>query len=322
MLETIVRAAGRELGEFWDELVACAAGPTPSDDRLVARNLATDPRLNDPGFAAGLSAQARADIATLFGQWRASTGAAGGVHAGYAAVSTTGAGEPIGSPAAAYRRLWMLGYDTAGLCASHCGRWVGFLSFRPGAISAAVDNREVGDLYRADPAIVTGSVVGACRRKELLWVACLHSLAATIAACPPAPNGGRVFDPLRDLLGLEWFRARQIVIGVEVTIDAGEPLARVPCFFDSCGYRYFRPATPARLADRTGGTCPIDDPGGEGAAELVVWAGADPPPAHVAAGAGGRGPVGLTLLPDRAGGLALFAVATDFDPDDYVARRG
>jgi len=310
MLENIIQSGNPAIDRLLKALEA-------SDllDRLLLRNLRSDLRLNDKGFDAD---DVRGNIVTFFARWLArydNLASSPRTFCGaYSAVVDEDNKVPDDAPDWMYRRLFLLGYDTRRLHPALGGRWVGFMKYRPSSEDTiAKRNRNIGRDQ------VEASIRGTCRYKKFLWVASHESLRDTIAQCEVEGDLLR-FDALRDCLGLNWTNKWDVIVGVVFDLEVGEPLARVPSFFDACGYPFFRPASPDWFEQYgCGSTCPINAPHTTGVGELVVWVGDNDPPSHT--GVTGSMRDDWSVLEDGNGNPLLFTVRTNPDLDSYILRR-
>jgi hypothetical protein len=292
--------------EMWAALDQSAQ--SADQDRFLFANLVKDLRLNDAGFAV-FSTAVHPDIVDLFTLWYREYGNQPVGERPF--VDAYGRALKIRD---SYRSLWLLGFPNLGMPEAHCGGWVSFFKFRARSgkdISVRVTEEAAAAFIREE-----------CKRKRMVWVACLNTLRMYIEQAPPAPNGYRDFDALGDRLGLGryWDTPDMKVVALKMSIGPGDPLVRVPTFFDACGYPYFRPVTRPWLERHcTGCTCAIDNPVGDGVAELVVWVGSEDPPVHLAA-TGSKSDECEVLL-DKSGEPFVFVIQSRRNLGSYDIIR-
>ncbi len=330
--------AGTPLGDFWAQLEAVAQGSTFGPDRTVARNVVYDPCLADPGFAGRLAPAVVADITTFFEQWAAACNGGTGLHAACEAVfsraykaikAARAAGQVVNfsAPGNACLRLAMLGFDTARLSGQHCGEWVSFLLYtvpsEHDSVGGRGDDPKAGATFYSRLERMTEAVVREFTSRSYRWFACTDTLQPLLNGSPLGAKGLPKFDAVRDLLGLVWRSDNRYVFGVTASTLQHAPLGRVPTFFDSAGFEYFRPASTTWFQQyHCGCTCPIhiDNMKPPGVAELIAWVAAEPPPAH--AGPANAARPDLAVLKDSAGQVCVFAIEDDPNTANYHARRG
>lgn len=310
MLESIIRSGDPAIGRLLQALEA-----SDPFDLLLLQNLRSDLRLNDPAFNAD---DARGNIVTFLARWLARyeslASSARTFRDAYRVVLGEDNSVPDDAPDWMYRRLFLLGYETTRLNRALSGRWVGFMKYYPSREDTiAKRNRNIGRDQ------VAASIRGTCQYKKFVWVACHESLKDIIAQCE-VKGDLRQFDALRDCLGLAWTDEWDVIVGVVFDLEVGDPLARVPSFFDACGYPFYRPASKAWFEQYgCGSTCPINTPHTPGVGELIVWVGDNDPPSHT--GVAGSRRDDWSILEDDNGNPLLFTVGKNPDLDSYILRR-